>query len=87
MASYRLEWRKSTKKDLRQIAPIEVERIVRAANDLAINPFPLNCKKLANSTRAYRVRVGDYRIIYEVFSDVLIVEVVRIAHRGKVYGN
>lgn len=85
MASYRLEWRSSTKKDLRRLPPREVERIVSAAQSLINDPFPSGCKKLANSHRAYRIRVGDYRILYEVFSNVLIIEVVRVAHRGKSY--
>ncbi|MFQ3169069.1 MAG: mRNA interferase RelE/StbE [Limisphaerales bacterium] len=87
MASYRLEWRKSTKKDLRRLTPQRVGKIIRAAETLISNPFPPGCKKLPNSKRAYRLRAGDYRILYEVFSDVLIIEVIRMAHRGKIYGD
>tara|TARA_Y100000815_G_scaffold75091_1_gene63824 strand:+ start:325 stop:588 length:264 start_codon:yes stop_codon:yes gene_type:complete len=86
MASYRLEWRRSTKKDLRRIPPQEVAKIVRVVEGLIDNPFPTGCRKLVSSERAYRIRVGNYRILYEVFSDILIIEIIRVAHRRKAYG-
>jgi mRNA interferase RelE/StbE len=52
---------------------------------LADHPRPPGCVALAGETRAYRVRVGDYRIIYEVFDDRLVVHVVRLGHRPDVY--
>lgn len=66
MASFRIEWRKSTKKDLRRISPGDVSRIVAAVESLGNDPFPSGYAKLSGSERAYRIRVGDYRIIYEV---------------------
>ena len=78
MASYRLEWRRSTKKDLRRIPPQEVAKIVRVVEGLIDNPFPTGCRKLVSSERAYRIRVGNYRILYEVFSDILIIELIRL---------
>ena len=85
MASYRIEWRKSTKKDLRRIARADVAKIIRAVESLTGDPFPAGHTKLSGSERAYRIRVGDYRIIYEVFSGVLLIEVVRVGHRRDVY--
>lgn len=85
MASYRIEWRKSTKKDLRRISPDDVTKIIRAVESLTDDPFPIGHTKLSGSERAYRIRVGDYRIIYEVFSGVLLIEVVRVGHRRDVY--
>ncbi|WP_197149307.1 type II toxin-antitoxin system RelE/ParE family toxin [Synechococcus sp. CBW1108] len=59
---------------------------MRAAIDLlAENPRPPNCVALQGETGVYRVRVGDYRIVYEVFDRVLVVQVVRIGHRREVY--
>jgi mRNA interferase RelE/StbE len=85
MASFRIEWRKSTKKDLRRIAPPDVAKIIRAVEGLGNNPFPSGHTKLSGSEKAYRVRVGDYRIIYEVFPGVLLIEVVRVGHRRDIY--
>jgi mRNA interferase RelE/StbE len=85
MASYRLEWRRSTRKDLRRIPPPDVAKIIGAAEALAQDPFPPGCVKLSGSERSYRIRVGDYRILYEVLSDRLVIEVVKVGHRRDVY--
>jgi len=47
MVAYRIEWRKSTKKDLRRIAPVEVAKIIRAVENLGTDPFPTGHKKLS----------------------------------------
>jgi len=85
MASYRIEWRASTKKDLRRISPADLPRIIAAAESLALDPYPSGALKLTGSERSFRLRVGDYRILYEIFDDVLIVEVVKVGHRKDVY--
>ncbi len=59
---------------------------VRAVIDLlAGEPRPPGCVKLAGEASVYRVRVGDYRIVYEVIDDRLVIQVVRIGHRRDVY--
>lgn len=85
MASYRIEWRRATKKDLRRIDREAVKRIVSAVEELATNPYPPGCQKLAGSDFAFRIRIGDYRVLYEVFDGMLVVEVVRVGHRREVY--
>jgi len=85
MGSFRLEWRRSTKKDLLRIAPQEVVRIVAEAQKLIGDPFPHGSEKLSGSERAYRIRIGNYRIVYEVFPDLRLVEIERVAHRKDVY--
>jgi mRNA interferase RelE/StbE len=59
-------------------------RVVKAVRALADNPRPRGCKKLKGRD-AYRIRVGDYRVVYEIHDDVLIVLVVRVAHRREAY--
>jgi mRNA interferase RelE/StbE len=49
------------------------------------NPFPAGSRKLKGEERAYRIRVGDYRIIYDVLRDVLVVLVLSVGHRKDVY--
>ena len=85
MASWRIEWRKSAVKELRGIAPQEVARIVQKVEALRDDPFPPGCTKLTGSERAWRIRVGDYRVLYEIFTGVLVVEIVRVGHRREVY--
>ena len=65
--------------------PQNIQPRIRAKiRDLADNPRPSGVKKLKSSIK-YRVRVGDYRIVYEIQDDVLVVTVVRVGHRKDVY--
>ena len=63
----------------------DLQRIRAAIDLLAENPRPPNCVALQGETGVYRVRLGDYRIVYEVFDRVLVVQVARIGHRREVY--
>lgn len=85
MASYRLEWRKSVKKDLRRLPLLEIARIIQSIEALINNPFPHGSEKLSGSLYTYRIRVGQYRIIYEVISSLQLIEIQRIRHRKDVY--
>ena len=83
--AFRIEWKKSTRKDLRKLPASVVDRIVGAVEDLAENPFPHGVEKLAGSEHAYRIRLGDYRIVYEVVAELKLIEVQRVRHRKDVY--
>ena len=85
MASYSISWRKSTKKDLRKIQKEHIVRIVKAVESLANSPYPEGSIKLIGSEFTYRIRVGDYRIIYEVLEKIIRIEVIKVAHRSDVY--
>jgi mRNA interferase RelE/StbE len=85
MASYEIRWRKSALKDLKSVRRDRIADIVAAINQLAENPHPSNHKKLAGAERTYRIRVGEYRIIYEVLGEVLLIEVIKVGHRKDVY--
>jgi mRNA interferase RelE/StbE len=63
----------------------EQQRARAAIDLLADNPRPPGCTKLTGEDDAYRVRVGVYRIVYEVLDDRLLVHVVRVGHRRDVY--
>ena len=75
--------RPSARKSLAKLPRKEQLRIVAALELLSKTPRPPKCKKLDDIT--YRVRVGDYRIVYDVHDDELIVLVIRIRHRKDVY--
>jgi mRNA interferase RelE/StbE len=76
---------KGALKQLKKL-PSELQECIQAKiDDLAIEPRPNGVKKLKDKENTYRVRVGGYRIIYDVFDDVLVVNVVEVGHRGKVY--
>ena len=85
MASYRVEISKSAAKDLRGIDRKWIPRIVATIESLESDARPSGCKKLVGSDHTYRVRIGDYRVVYDIHDDMLIVLVVRIRHRRDVY--
>ena len=75
---------KSVRKKLDRFPAGLTERILEALAGLETNPRPPGCKKLKDR-EAYRVRVGDYRIIYEIYDRVLQVVVITVGHRREVY--
>lgn len=84
MEKYKIEFKKTAAKELNSLPNREIKKIVVAINLLVENPRPTNSKKLSGSER-YRLRVGDYRILYEIENQVLIIYIVKIAHRKDVY--
>jgi mRNA interferase RelE/StbE len=72
-------------KDNRKLPPQEVARVIDAVGQLANDPLPHGSQKLSGSERTYRIRVSDYRVIYEYFKNSPIVEVQRVRHRKDVY--
>lgn len=65
--------------------PVAVaERLIKAIYKLADQPRPPKCVKLSGSDN-YRIRVGDYRIIYSILDDVLVIEVLKIGNRREIY--
>ncbi|MDQ6911898.1 MAG: type II toxin-antitoxin system RelE/ParE family toxin [Verrucomicrobiota bacterium] len=85
MARYVVEFRRAAEKDLRRLDPVVQRRVLRAVDNLATDPRPSGCRKLQGSDNAYRVRLGDYRIVYTVDDAVLIVAIERVRHRREVY--
>ncbi len=85
MASYKIEWKNSAYKELQKLPRPLITKVIAAVQDLSNNPYPSGVKKLIGSEYSYRVRIGDYRIVYEVFENRLIIEIVRVRHRKDVY--
>ncbi|MDG1812814.1 MAG: type II toxin-antitoxin system RelE/ParE family toxin [Porticoccaceae bacterium] len=84
MANYKLRFKKSVAKDLRNIPKKDIQRILAQIDLLAKDPRAEGCVKLS-SQQQYRVRVGLYRIIYEIQNAALVVQVVKVGHRSNVY--
>jgi mRNA interferase RelE/StbE len=85
MDFYRVELTRSAEKDLRRIDRSRVAAVYEALEGLSDAPRRHGSKKLVGADRTYRIRVGDYRIVYEIDDDVLVVLVIRVAHRREVY--
>ncbi|MBH8555133.1 type II toxin-antitoxin system RelE/ParE family toxin [Nostocaceae cyanobacterium CENA357] len=82
---YQIELTKSATKQLNKL-PINIkERIDARILDLAIEPRPDGVKKIKGDENSYRIRVGDYRIIYEIYDEILLISVVKVGHRSKIY--
>jgi addiction module toxin, relE/stbE family len=81
---YHLVVKKKVDKFLMSLSNPFYETIKNAMLALADDPRPYGCKKLSGED-AYRIRVGDYRIVYSIYDDIVTVEVIRINHRKEVY--
>ncbi|MGI0480286.1 type II toxin-antitoxin system RelE family toxin [Geminocystis sp. CENA526] len=85
MDYYQIKWTNSAKKELKKLDKNIIPRLISAVEELAQNPYPQGVKKLVNSDNNYRIRVGDYRIIYEIKSSVLIIYIIKVGNRQSVY--
>jgi mRNA interferase RelE/StbE len=85
--SYRVEILPAARRQLERLPRNVLERVDRAILALADVPRPRGCQKLRGAEDTYRIRVGDYRILYEVHDDKLVVLVVHVGDRKDVYRN
>jgi mRNA interferase RelE/StbE len=84
MGNYRVLIRKSAADELGRIPTKDLRRIVKRIRSLGDEPRPHGCEKLSAQER-YRLRQGDYRVVYSVDDSVRTVEVVKIGHRSEIY--
>jgi mRNA interferase RelE/StbE len=82
---YRVLLERTAEKDLARLSSENLDRIVASIRALAINPRPPGCRKLTGSKSDWRIRVGDYRVIYEIADEIHVVRVNRVRHRREVY--
>ena len=83
--SYQILYKKSASKELLQLPFNKAILVKKAINQLSEVSRPKGCKKLKGTTNAYRIRIGDYRVVYEIYDNVLTVMIIKIAHRQSVY--
>ncbi|GAB1409377.1 type II toxin-antitoxin system RelE/ParE family toxin [Desulfovibrionales bacterium] len=86
MARFEILFKRSVAKDLRLIPNKDVQKIVSRISKLADDPLPAGSEKLTNQ-ELYRIRQGMYRILYEIQEKRLVIIVVKIGHRRKIYKN
>lgn len=72
-------------KQLAAISSTYRKRIFGRIDALQVDPRPSGCKKLQGANDLYRIRIGDYRVVYQVRDKELLVLIVRVGHRGEVY--
>lgn len=85
MGKYQVALTSSATKELKKLPSQLVARMMPRLESLASNPRPSGCKKLIGGDREWRIRVGDYRVVYTINDAKLLVEVTRIRHRSEVY--
>ncbi|MDA0349124.1 MAG: type II toxin-antitoxin system RelE/ParE family toxin [Verrucomicrobia bacterium] len=84
MDEYRIEIKKSAGKELQKIKGKDQERIIERIRGLAQEPRPSGSKKLSGEEK-YRIRQGDYRILYQIFDETVLIVIVNVGHRRDVY--
>ncbi|MDA1276851.1 MAG: type II toxin-antitoxin system RelE/ParE family toxin [Verrucomicrobia bacterium] len=82
---YRVLLERAAEKDLARLSSEIHDRVIAAIQALATNPRPSGCRKLAGSKQDFRIRVGDYRVIYEIADEIRVLRVNRVRHRREVY--
>lgn len=83
--SYRVEFTTAAARQVKKLPRPTRDRILDAIEDLGEDPRPHGVKKLSGEQTAWRIRIGEYRVIYDIFDAELVVTVVRAGHRREVY--
>jgi len=82
--SYRLEVRRSAAKEIGDLHKADCQRVIAKIQLLTTNPRPHGCEKLSGAEK-YRIRQGDYRILYEIDDSAKMVTIVKVGNRREVY--
>lgn len=85
MADYRINFARSARKELEALDANMVNRIFPKIEALAQEPRPQGCRKLVGESNLWRIRIGDYRVIYDINDNALAVDIVAVKHRSKAY--
>ena len=84
MASYRIVFKQSVAKDLRSIPKKDIQRILKRIDSLIEDPRPVGAEKLSSDEK-YRIRQGNYRILYTIEDEIITVTIVKVGHRRDIY--
>lgn len=82
---YRIELSRSAHKALKDIPQADMKKIRNKIEKLKKEPLPIGCEKLEGNGDLYRIRSGDYRVIYQIFNKRLLILIVKIGHRREIY--
>lgn len=85
MASYEISWKHSAEQELRNIDRQFTPRILEAIEALANNPFPSHGRKLHGVESSYRIRIGDYRVVYQTDTEKKLIVIYHVRHRKDAY--
>jgi mRNA interferase RelE/StbE len=84
MAAYEIFFRESVWKELKKVVKVDLKKILPRIEQLGTDPRPMGCEKLTGH-ELYRIRQGNYRIVYSIQDNELTVWVVKVGHRKEIY--
>jgi len=82
---YRVLLARVAEKELTRLSAENHDRVIDAIQTLGNDPRPPGCRKLSGSKNDWRIRVGDYRVIYEIADEIRVVRINRVRHRREAY--
>jgi len=85
MNLYKIVVSKSAIKELRKLPKLANNKIIKAVLELSVNPRPSKAKKLKGNSENWRIRIGNYRVVYSIDDKILIVDIRKVGHRKDIY--
>lgn len=85
MSRYKVVVSKSAAKELSKLPSTVNNRVIKAVMELSDNPRPQGSKKLKGGSENWRIRIGDYRVVYAIDDEILIVDIRKVGHRKDIY--
>ena len=83
--AYTIQFKPAALRQFEKLSRDVQKRIAARVADLSGNPFPSGCKKLSGVPDAWRIRAGDYRVVYQVRREILLVLILTVGHRREIY--
>jgi mRNA interferase RelE/StbE len=85
VTEYTITFARSARRELEALDARLVQRIVAAIDALAREPRPRGCRKLRGESNLWRIRIGEYRVVYAVYDARRLVDIIAVRHRSKAY--
>ena len=85
MPEYALRFARAARRDLEALDTVMVQRLFPAIESLAREPRPRDCRKVQGADKLWRIRVGDYRVLYTIDDQTRIIDILAIRHRSDAY--
>ncbi|MBF0292622.1 MAG: type II toxin-antitoxin system RelE/ParE family toxin [Nitrospinae bacterium] len=82
---YEILLERNAEKDLKRLEPDTFKRVIKGIKALSANPKPAGCRKITGSKNDWRIRIGDYRVIYEIDDKASAVKIMIVKHRREAY--
>jgi mRNA interferase RelE/StbE len=83
--TYSIEIKQSAQKELANLPRNIADKVIKQVRALADDPRPNGCKKFVGTDYTYRIRINDYRVVYSIFDQQLVIQVIKIGHRKAIY--